>query len=365
MLTPSGVSVVDAARQVVEVVVDDLQTLRRVRLAGDRLQVPEGFTCYEIHVRRLEGGGLEPGALERWCAEDPVLNGVVEDADRVGETRGALEFLRGQGHSSGAGHEDRDRGHEVCARRVWTGLGEAQRAVVEVLVGRNGGCVALALALAAGGIDAREYASGVWRVRQRTDEDFRAGDAPGQFEYFEEMRRDAWKVGRYLNAHLDELEVLIGGGESDTVEFKATLRKNLFTGEKDPAILNASLKTIASFLNTEGGTLAIGVTDDGSPKEDIVALDELETEDKYLRHLFSKMKETFGEATAAGVTAGFERLGGTPVCVVRCSKSKVPVFAVVRKDAEEFFVRNGPSTLSLSIRAAIGYIRQRFPDYGG
>ena len=305
VLTPNGFAVVDHARQVVEVIRDDLQTLRRVTLAGGCLHLPKGLTCYEVHVRRLEGGDTSATEWARWRAEDPLLNGALEDADGIGETGGALQFLEERGRVAGSQHGDRD----VWAQRVWTGLGDAQRAVVEVLVGRNGGCVALALALAANGIDAKQYARGVWRLRQRTDEGFRSGDAAGQFEYFEEMRRDAWKVGRYLNAHMDELEVLIANGEGDTLEFKATLRKNLHTGKRDPAIVNASLKTIAGFLNTEGGTLAIGVTDDGRATADIVALDELETEDKYLRHLFSKIRETFGEADGDRGHGGVRRGG--------------------------------------------------------
>ena len=58
---------------------------------------------------------------------------------------------------------------------------------------------------------------------------------------------------------------LIAGGEGAIVEFKATLRTNLHTGEKDPKMEQAVLKTLAGFLNKEGGTLVIGVADDGSP----------------------------------------------------------------------------------------------------
>jgi hypothetical protein len=58
---------------------------------------------------------------------------------------------------------------------------------------------------------------------------------------------------------------LIGSGETAGVEFKSTLRTNLHTGEKDPRMETAALKSIAGFLNGKGGTLVIGVADDGSP----------------------------------------------------------------------------------------------------
>ena len=70
---------------------------------------------------------------------------------------------------------------------------------------------------------------------------------------------------QYLRGHRDAAE-LIKRGESKTLEFKSTLRWNLRrrTAEDDKCITHAVLKTIAAFLNTEGGDLLIGVADDGS-----------------------------------------------------------------------------------------------------
>jgi hypothetical protein len=58
---------------------------------------------------------------------------------------------------------------------------------------------------------------------------------------------------------------LIATGETGAIEFKATLRTNLHTGEKDPRMELAVLKSVAGFLNAKGGTLIIGVADDGAP----------------------------------------------------------------------------------------------------
>ena len=57
---------------------------------------------------------------------------------------------------------------------------------------------------------------------------------------------------------------LTTGGETEGVEFKSTLRTNLHTGQPDEKMQMAALKTIAAFLNAGGGTLLIGVADDGS-----------------------------------------------------------------------------------------------------
>lgn len=54
---------------------------------------------------------------------------------------------------------------------------------------------------------------------------------------------------------------LVRSGESDRVEFKSTARVNLHTGAKDDKMEQVVAKTLAAFLNTDGGTLVIGVDD--------------------------------------------------------------------------------------------------------
>jgi type I restriction enzyme, R subunit len=64
---------------------------------------------------------------------------------------------------------------------------------------------------------------------------------------------------QYLRAHRNA-EELIKAGESQTLEFKSTLRWSL-KGDRqdDKGVTHAVPKTIAAFLNTEGGDLLIGV----------------------------------------------------------------------------------------------------------
>jgi predicted HTH transcriptional regulator len=101
-----------------------------------------------------------------------------------------------------------------------------------------------------------------------------------------------------------QAEELIKRGESKTLELKSTLRWSLNEDRQDDkAVTHAVLKTVAAFLNTEGGDLLIGVADDGS----IVGIerDQLETDDKFMRHLARR----FATALATGqVPASIRRL---------------------------------------------------------
>ena len=68
---------------------------------------------------------------------------------------------------------------------------------------------------------------------------------------------------QYLRGHRNA-EELIKRGQSKTLEFEAALRWNLQEERQDDErVTLRALKTIAAFLNTEGGELVIGVTGNG------------------------------------------------------------------------------------------------------
>ena len=361
LLTPDGYPICDDTARVLEVVLDDLQTGRRLLLEGLRLQPPSHLTCYEIHCRR-DRDGKQDGKTRGSCEtdQDSGIGGLLWESRLPDELRSIMDLFGVHGHSESIQGET----PSGVMGRMWAELDAAQSAVARVLMHRHATAVPIALAFALGGIDAKKYASAVWRFRERTDEVFRGCDAAGQFEYFEQIRLDAWKAERYMKAHVDQLKALVMRGEGSRLEFKTTLRKNLKTGRIDKDIVNANLKSIAGFLNSSGGTLVIGVTDEGEAVDNLLTLDELQSEDKFLRHLFSKMRDFLGGSVASEIAARFEVLNGASVCVVRCSKSPLPVFLRL-KEVEAFFVRSGPSTESLVISEAVRYIRQQFPDYGG
>ena len=249
LMTPDGVQVGDKTQQVVEIILDDLQASRRVTLRGPALELPAHLTCYEVHVRRWREE-REQGTKEwtRWIREDPVLTGALQDAGELQEIDVVLEGLRDGGYPLLAGEID----PMAWASRAWKELDPIQRAIVGSLVRRYPRCFAFSVALALGGIDTKQYGRAVWRVRERVDGVFRKQDAARQLEYFEDVRRDAWIAERYVRSFVDELEELFAHGESETLEFKSTLRKNLMADKIDSAILQVSLKSVAGFLNADG-----------------------------------------------------------------------------------------------------------------
>lgn len=168
---------------------------------------------------------------------------------------------------------------------------------------------------------------------------------------------------QYLRGHRNA-EELIKRGESKTLEFKSTLRWNLRENRKDDkAITHAVLKTIAAFLNTEGGDLLIGVADDRSIVG--IEVDQLENDDKFMRHLVQVVRNGLGDRAATCIDPRMQVVHGKTVCVVSCQRSPEPVFlkwkGLETSPEGDFFVRQGPRTEKLSPDSAREFIRTRFP----
>jgi hypothetical protein len=167
---------------------------------------------------------------------------------------------------------------------------------------------------------------------------------------------------QYLRGHRNA-EELIQRGESKTLEFKSTLRWSLKEDRQDDkGVTHAVLKTIAAFLNTEGGDLLIGVADDGS----IVGIerDQLENDDRFMRHLSQVVRNGLGDRAGTCIDPKTQIVQEKTVCVVSCQRSPEPVF-LKWKDLEktpdgDFFVRSGPGTVKLPPESAREFIRTRF-----
>jgi type I restriction enzyme, R subunit len=168
----------------------------------------------------------------------------------------------------------------------------------------------------------------------------------------------------YMRGHRDA-EELIKRGESKTLEFKSTLRWSLKEDRRDDKfVTHAALKTVAAFLNTDGGDLLIGVADDGA----IVGIeaDQLETDDKFMRHLAQVVRNGMGDRAGTCIDPKTQIVQGRTVCVVSCQRSPEPVFlewkGVEATPTGDFFVRSGPGTIKLAPDSATEYIRTRWPS---
>ena len=168
---------------------------------------------------------------------------------------------------------------------------------------------------------------------------------------------------QYLRSHR-QAEELLKQQESQTLEFKSSLRWDLRTDRMNERVVtHAVLKTIAAFLNTEGGDLLIGVADDRT----VIGIDSdrLESDDLYMRHLAQVVRNALGDRASTCINPTIQTTQGKDVCLVSCQRSPEPVFLAWKGTEEvskgDFFVRSGPGTVRLSPDDTVPYIRTRFP----
>jgi len=154
----------------------------------------------------------------------------------------------------------------------------------------------------------------------------------------------------------DSLRTIINRGEGHDLEFKSTLRMNLNTKKIGKEIELAWLKAINAFINTDGGTLLIGVDDSGK----IFGIDEdgFENEDKFLLHFNNLFNQHIGLELTKFIRFELRNIENKKVLIIECEPSIEPVFLNVGKQ-EEFYIRVGPSSRKLTTSQILDYMKTR------
>lgn len=157
----------------------------------------------------------------------------------------------------------------------------------------------------------------------------------------------------------DEILNLIKKGENEKIEFKSTLRTNLHINEFDKKIEHSALKTISAFLNSEGGVLLIGVSDNGSIFG--IEKDNFQSNDKFNLHFTNLIKEHIGNEFLPFLHFELILIEDKNILKIDCMKSNKPVFLKFDK-AEEFYMRVGSATVQIAGSKLVNYINNNFKD---
>jgi len=191
-----------------------------------------------------------------------------------------------------------------------------------------------------------------------------------RYEDFLAARRDlvASKLNSFMACLITEPEVvherpvaeLIELGESATLEFKSTLQWDMVRKQANKGLRLSVLKTVAAFLNSAGGTLVIGVEDDGNVcglDNDLKILHR--SLDKFEQLLTSLISERIGGHVAALVHIRFETVADKTVCTVDVERAPDPVFVSDGADTK-FYIRFGNTTHQLNVEEATQYIQDNW-----
>jgi hypothetical protein len=162
---------------------------------------------------------------------------------------------------------------------------------------------------------------------------------------------------------LVSVDDLIKKGESARLEFKSALNWDYKLGKQSRDIENATGKMLCAFMNSEGGTLVIGVDDKGQiigVEKDFSLLSKPDR-DGFEQKLTGLANSCLGKENATYVHLSWQDVEGKTVAVVSVDKSKRPVYLDLQGKSE-FYVRIGNTSQPLDVREATTYIRDHWPS---
>jgi serine/threonine protein kinase len=161
-----------------------------------------------------------------------------------------------------------------------------------------------------------------------------------------------------------DLELLIAGGESASLEFKQTMRWDTKLQKRSAEVLKASMKAVCAFLNTGGGTLLIGVANSGEPaglQDDLQDFSDKKSVDGFELRFRDALSGNLSPDPNQLVTLSFPYVNGVQICRVDASSSPRPVFLVAKGCPGEFFVRKGNASHPLpNVRQACEYVHDHW-----
>lgn len=159
------------------------------------------------------------------------------------------------------------------------------------------------------------------------------------------------------------LRGLIAAGENDRFECKETLRFHIVQRRFDKIAEHAAMKTVAAFLNTKGGTLVIGVRDDGTVAG--MAADGFDSHDRALLHFDNAVKTWLSDVATQYLKVSIIVLPEGDVMKIDCQRSAIPIYTrTINGNDLDFFVRRAASSMKLKIDDAVSYISSHFRDPG-
>ena len=184
----------------------------------------------------------------------------------------------------------------------------------------------------------------------------------GGFPNYENLLREIIN-----NEEKTSIEDFIKKGETKNIEFKSSLRFCLKTTKAEKYIEHSAIKNICAFLNSNGGKLIIGVTDDGEilglENTDFKTFKESDKKDAFLKHLDNLISKYFGNDLSLNLGVEFEEIESKIVCEIDVlQNNNGPIFLKnpEKNNSEEFYIRRNASAVTLSMDEFYKYSKERW-----
>jgi hypothetical protein len=179
--------------------------------------------------------------------------------------------------------------------------------------------------------------------------------------FYRALQKRTQKIQQLYAALEQDIRALIDQGESESLEFKSSLRWDRKAEKLNKALEGSVIKTLAGYMNGEGGTLLIGVADDGQVaglKEDYESLKK-PNRDGFEQVILNAVAARMGTDACGFLQVVFHRIEENDVCRVIAAPARRPVY-VKNAGQPKFYLRTGVSTRELNVQEAVDYIAQRW-----
>jgi predicted HTH transcriptional regulator len=127
------------------------------------------------------------------------------------------------------------------------------------------------------------------------------------------------------------------------------------------------MKSVAASANSQGGSILIGVADNGDIlglESDYHSLGDGDR-DKFELHLRNLLNQQFGTGfVTSKVATKFHAVGDKDVCQIEVSPAKEPVIVTLKdkngQPVQKFYARSGNSSQEIPLAEMNAYIKERF-----
>jgi phosphotransferase system glucose/maltose/N-acetylglucosamine-specific IIC component len=175
--------------------------------------------------------------------------------------------------------------------------------------------------------------------------------------YHLSLVRSHQRVQRLEKELAEDLPTLIKSNENERLEFKSSMRWDFKQQRVNKELQAVIAKSIAGFINHQGGNLLIGIDDDGQ----VVGL---ENDYQTLRHknrdgfelcLMDTIKTWLGGDVCSLVHCVFHEIEGKDVCRIFIESSATPVYCN-SGNVSRYYLRTGNGTRELDARESFAHI---------
>jgi len=183
-------------------------------------------------------------------------------------------------------------------------------------------------------------------------------------ENIEDIIKDlkSWQASLGLLNNSSRIEHLISEGESDILEFKQTFSLDIKNKTKKEIYMETScLKTICGFLNSKGGILLIGVSDDGK----IIGLSEeielfhKKNQDNLLKHFKNKISHRI---QGFDDFISYKAISIEKKIIIEVTTKAIKYGIGCYLDGKDFYIRRNPGTDKLEGQELVIYNKGHFEE---